>query len=355
MYAMRETIEKRASEPFVAKDLRPLGEWQVGGDNEADALVALAEESEEILGRALAERDVAQFIHNDELVAGDDPIELAEFPSLSRLGVGGRQPGGGEESHAPPLATGFASEGDCQVGLADARRTKEDDALVLAQVLALGEFQETPTVQLGHGGEVELTEVAVERELCFAHAAGHGFALALLHLPLGKRLQEEFVGGVLLGRGARDGGTLAQHGRQAQFLEITVEEERLRRHTVSSWPSSTASYSHAERTPSPSLWRSGLAVRSSGFTAIGAWYRRTPSTASSLKVRWATHCSTAALTCASGWVSKNRRMRMYFRVPSSSYRHSSSRRMRSNAAPKGVPWKGSPLRKMPGFLAKRGT
>ena len=42
-----ETVQQRAGEPFRAKDVGPLVEGQVGGDQDGASFVALAEDLEE--------------------------------------------------------------------------------------------------------------------------------------------------------------------------------------------------------------------------------------------------------------------------------------------------------------------
>ena len=53
---MGETVEECSGEPLRAKDLSPLVEGQVGGDQYGATLVALAEDLEEQLGSGLGQR-----------------------------------------------------------------------------------------------------------------------------------------------------------------------------------------------------------------------------------------------------------------------------------------------------------
>ena len=51
--AVSEAVQECAGEPLRAEDLGPLGEWQVGGDQDRPSLVALAEDLKEELRAGL--------------------------------------------------------------------------------------------------------------------------------------------------------------------------------------------------------------------------------------------------------------------------------------------------------------
>ena len=57
--AMGEAVEHGAGEAFVAEDLGPVLEGQVGGDDEALAFVGAADDFEEEFGAGLGEGDIA--------------------------------------------------------------------------------------------------------------------------------------------------------------------------------------------------------------------------------------------------------------------------------------------------------
>ena len=65
---MREAVQEGTGEAFVAaEELGPLGEGEVGGDQHAHLLVAPAEEGEEVFAPRLAEGEVAQLVHDDQV------------------------------------------------------------------------------------------------------------------------------------------------------------------------------------------------------------------------------------------------------------------------------------------------
>ena len=53
----------------VAEHLRPIGEGEIGGDEQRRVLVELADQVEQQLAAGLAERQIAEFVDDDEIVA----------------------------------------------------------------------------------------------------------------------------------------------------------------------------------------------------------------------------------------------------------------------------------------------
>ena len=68
---MREAVEERAGEPLGAEHGRPLVERQIARDQRAASLGALAEDLEQQLGPSRRERHIAEFVDNQQLVAGE--------------------------------------------------------------------------------------------------------------------------------------------------------------------------------------------------------------------------------------------------------------------------------------------
>jgi len=63
---MREPIEQCAGESFRAEDRGPLIEWQIAGDQCGAALIALTEHLEEQFRTNGGERNVAQFVDDQQ-------------------------------------------------------------------------------------------------------------------------------------------------------------------------------------------------------------------------------------------------------------------------------------------------
>ena len=66
---VRQAIEHGGGHFDVAEHLGPIGEGEVGGDQQRGVLVELADEMEQQLPAGLAEREIAEFIDDDEIVA----------------------------------------------------------------------------------------------------------------------------------------------------------------------------------------------------------------------------------------------------------------------------------------------
>src|SRR5208337_1245462 len=64
-----QAIEHGSGHLGVAEYLRPIGECQVGGDEQRGVLVEFADQVEQQLTAGLAERQIAEFVDDDEIVA----------------------------------------------------------------------------------------------------------------------------------------------------------------------------------------------------------------------------------------------------------------------------------------------
>jgi hypothetical protein len=87
---MREAVEERAGEPLGAEHGRPLFERQIARDQRPASLVALAEDLEQQFGPGRREWHIAEFVDDQQLVAGvmkptDRPFWQAAKPSPSAM------------------------------------------------------------------------------------------------------------------------------------------------------------------------------------------------------------------------------------------------------------------------------
>ena len=76
-----EPVEQGSGQPFRAEDLGPFLEGQVAGHQRRAAFVALAEDLEEQLGAGLGQRHEAQFIDDQQFVAGDLLLKAQQLSS----------------------------------------------------------------------------------------------------------------------------------------------------------------------------------------------------------------------------------------------------------------------------------
>ena len=76
---VREAVEERGGHLGVAEDRRPFAEGQIGGDDDRGALVEPADEMEQQLAPGLSERQIAEFVEDDEIAPG----QLIGEPALA--------------------------------------------------------------------------------------------------------------------------------------------------------------------------------------------------------------------------------------------------------------------------------
>jgi hypothetical protein len=67
MSMMCQAIKQRGGQTFIAKDLNPISELEVGSNDQSETFVKFGTESEKGLRTILRERDKAQFIQNDQV------------------------------------------------------------------------------------------------------------------------------------------------------------------------------------------------------------------------------------------------------------------------------------------------
>jgi hypothetical protein len=66
---MGQAVEHGGGHLGVAEDLGPIGEGEVGGDQHRGVLIELADQVEQQLSAGLAERQIAEFVDDDQIVA----------------------------------------------------------------------------------------------------------------------------------------------------------------------------------------------------------------------------------------------------------------------------------------------
>jgi len=74
---MCEPVEKRGGHLGVAEDGGPFTEGQIGGDDDRGSLIEPADQMEEKLAASLSEREIAEFVHDDEVEPSDEVGEPA--------------------------------------------------------------------------------------------------------------------------------------------------------------------------------------------------------------------------------------------------------------------------------------
>ena len=182
---MGEPVEQSSGEAFGAEDFGPFGEGQVRGQHGRAALVALAEHLEEQLGTGLRQGYEAEFIDDEQLVAGDLLLEAQQLALIARLDEFMDQGGGGGEADAVPLLACGETEGQRDVGLAGSAVAEQQYVLAAREELAPRQFQHHRLVERRHGEEVEAVEAFGDGELRLPDASLGGAAFAVEQLQLG--------------------------------------------------------------------------------------------------------------------------------------------------------------------------
>ena len=80
-----QSIEQRGRHLGVAEHTRPFTEGEIGGDDNGGALVEPADEVEQELAAGLSEGQIAEFVEDDEVHAGQMIGEPA-LPTVAGLG-----------------------------------------------------------------------------------------------------------------------------------------------------------------------------------------------------------------------------------------------------------------------------
>ena len=219
-----EAVEQSSGEAFGAKDFGPFGEGQVRGQHGRAALVALAEHLEEQFGACLGKRHEAEFINDEQLVAGDLLLEAQQLPLITGLDEFMDQGGGGGEADAVSLLACGETKRQRDVGLACSAVSEQQYVLAAREELAPRQFQHHRLVERRHGEEVEAIEAFGDGELRLPDASLGGAAFAVEQFKLGHAQQIAGIVEVLGGALPRHVIVLAQHGWQAQRLQVMVEQ-----------------------------------------------------------------------------------------------------------------------------------
>src|SRR5271154_5011184 len=159
--AVGETVEQRGRHLGVAEHGGPLAEAEISGDDDAGALVELAQQMEEQGPAGGAERQIAKLVEDDEIGVGEPGGDLAWFALKLLLFEGVDEFDGGEEPDAlAVMLDGLDADRRGEVRFACAGAADQDDIVSIFQELASVELAQQRFVDLA-AGEVEAGEVAI--------------------------------------------------------------------------------------------------------------------------------------------------------------------------------------------------
>ena len=160
-----EPVDDRVADDRVLEHLVPFGEGPVGGDDHRPLLVPRRDDLEEHVRDRRLDREVPDFVDDEELVFAD----VLDHLGLPGLGDGLPHPGDQVpevDEVGRDVAVGrLDAQGDGEVGLADSGRTDEDDVLPVVEEAERLEVQHPLPVQARLEGEVESVERLPRREV----------------------------------------------------------------------------------------------------------------------------------------------------------------------------------------------
>src|SRR4029077_5243065 len=159
---MRQSIEQRGRHLGVCEDAWPFAEGQVGRDDDGGALVKAADQMEEQLAAGLGEREIAEFVEDDEVEPGQVIGEAAlpagtgfTFQPINEVDDGVK---------AAPRAATDARAGDryCKVAFAGAGPPDQHGVALLGNEVAGLQLADQGLVDWG-SGEVEVVDIVCQR------------------------------------------------------------------------------------------------------------------------------------------------------------------------------------------------
>ena len=195
---MGQPIQKRSGQFGVTEHITPFRKAQVGGDDHAGSFVQFAEQVKQQCTAILAERQIAQFIQNNQIGMGKSvgqpaliTVELFLFQRIYEFN--GRQ-----EPYPPVMMHDrFHTDGGSDVSLAGAGTANQYDILGLIQECTAVQGSDQCFVDRTVV-EYEAGQVTMGRKTCDLHLVVDGSDLTIGNFRLYQLVQQ--IGGLVVGR-----------------------------------------------------------------------------------------------------------------------------------------------------------
>ena len=220
---MGQAIQQGRRHAFALEDLPPFTERQIAGVQQAGPFVPVGEDLEQQLGPRTAERQVAQFIADQQIGPIQLVQEAVQLVLLLGLFQAVDQSRGGEEADPPSGPTGSQAQGNRQMRLAHALAAQQTHVLVPIEPLAAGQFHDLLLAQTGHEVEIIGVQVLVDREGRLFDPSLDGIGRTLSRLQFNQTQQVLEVMGVLLSRFLSELFVFGQDRRQTQTLQMHLQ------------------------------------------------------------------------------------------------------------------------------------
>src|SRR6202047_1244638 len=135
---MGQAVEKRGCHLGIAEHAGPFTEGEIGGDDDGRALVEPADEVEQELAAGLSERQVAEFVEDDEVHSGQ-MLGNTTLPSVAGLDLEAVD----EVDYVVEAAASAGSDaasgnGDGQMGLAGTGTADQNGIALLGEEATAG-------------------------------------------------------------------------------------------------------------------------------------------------------------------------------------------------------------------------
>lgn len=215
-----EPVEDSLAQPGVGKDLWPLRERQVGGDDHGGLFGPVGDDLEEQFGGHLGQRDIAEFVDDDQIHAGPALEHASEALFALRFDELVDQRGGGGKANAFSLAAGGDGQPRCQMGFSGTGLADQQHRLGAFKVPALGQGSDARSRDVRRLREVELFQRFDPRQMRVLEAQFNRAPLAVFDLALQQSLQVMQMRVLLLGRFLGQRCKLGCDRRQMQRLAV---------------------------------------------------------------------------------------------------------------------------------------
>ncbi len=216
---MREPIQQRRGHLRIPEHAAPLPEGEVGGDDERDALVELADQVEEQRPAVLGEGKIAELIEDDEVLVEESCSEAAGF-AFAFFGIElVDEIDDAEEAHPLALGDRVATEGGGEVRLPGAGAADEDDVAGGGEIFPGIELAD---LRLAHHRlpEVKAIEITRHGEVREPQLILVGAGLAVGDLSREQLSQPVGRGELLLAQGRQALFQRTRHAAQAERLQL---------------------------------------------------------------------------------------------------------------------------------------
>lgn len=216
---VRETIQQGGGKPFIAKDLRPIGEPPMGGHEQRHAFVEGRAKLKESRRPDRREGDKPEFVDHDEVLCerpGEEPGQPMVVLGLDQLIDQAR---GIVEADLVPLPAGGQGQAGGDMRVPQAGVAEHENRLRLPEVVPACQVEHLLCVHAGQAGEIHVGPCLPHGEPRRSDQLGRPMLLPLPHLLLGQGHQEAVIAQTRVGGFLGQLAVVADKGREPQLCK----------------------------------------------------------------------------------------------------------------------------------------